>query len=243
MAKIQDVDIPYLEFAEAAAPSTPASGIVRTYSKSDGLMYSKDDAGTETLMSGGGSGIGASIFDAKGDLIVASAADTAARQAVGANGTVLVARSGEANGVKWEPPPGSLIALTAFGTSGSYTTTTTLADMDATNLLVTFTVPASGNVLIRLTCQAFNTTTTSVLVWGLRESTTTIQAHQIASSEGLAANKVDTFSRTFYVSGLTPGDSKTYKWAAKHATNSWTMRWENAADSFGWATMEVIAAP
>lgn len=56
MAKIQDVDIPYLEFAEAAAPGTPASGIVRTYSKADGLMYSKDDAGTETLMSGGGGG-------------------------------------------------------------------------------------------------------------------------------------------------------------------------------------------
>lgn len=53
MAKIQDIDIPYLEFAEAAAPGTPAAAIVRTYSKSDGLMYSKDDAGLEAQMSPG----------------------------------------------------------------------------------------------------------------------------------------------------------------------------------------------
>jgi hypothetical protein len=55
MAKIQDIDIPHLEFAEAAAPSTPASGIVRIYAKSDGLLYSKDDAGSESPVSGAGS--------------------------------------------------------------------------------------------------------------------------------------------------------------------------------------------
>ena len=44
------------------------------------------------------------IIDAKGDLIVGSAADTAARQAVGGNGTVLTARSTGTNGVAWETP-------------------------------------------------------------------------------------------------------------------------------------------
>lgn len=52
MAKIQDVDIPHLEFAEAAAPGTPAAGIVRLYAKTDGLLYSKDDAGAETGVTG-----------------------------------------------------------------------------------------------------------------------------------------------------------------------------------------------
>lgn len=56
MAKIQDIDIPHLEFAEGAAPGTPASAIVRLYAKADGLLYSKDDAGTETVVSGGGAG-------------------------------------------------------------------------------------------------------------------------------------------------------------------------------------------
>lgn len=45
-------------YTEGAAPSTPASGKVITYAKTDGLMYSKDDAGTETLMSGGAGGGG-----------------------------------------------------------------------------------------------------------------------------------------------------------------------------------------
>ena len=56
MAKIQDIDIPHLEFAEAAAPATPAAAIVRIYAKADGLLYSKDDAGVETLVSGGAGG-------------------------------------------------------------------------------------------------------------------------------------------------------------------------------------------
>ena len=47
------------------------------------------------------SGIPATIIDAKGDLIAGTAADTAARLAVGANDLVLTAASGEATGLKW----------------------------------------------------------------------------------------------------------------------------------------------
>jgi hypothetical protein len=42
------------------------------------------------------------IVDAKGDLIAATAADTPARLAVGANGTMLVADSAETTGMKWK---------------------------------------------------------------------------------------------------------------------------------------------
>lgn len=65
MAKIQDIDLPYLEFAEAAAPSTPASGIVRIYAKTDGSLYQKDDAGTETGLAGSGGSsafVGAKVY-------------------------------------------------------------------------------------------------------------------------------------------------------------------------------------
>lgn len=41
-----------ITFDEGAAASTPAAADVVIYAKSDGLMYSKDDAGVETLMSG-----------------------------------------------------------------------------------------------------------------------------------------------------------------------------------------------
>lgn len=46
-------------------------------------------------------GIPATIFDAKGDLIAATAADTASRLAVGTNGQVLTADSTAATGLAW----------------------------------------------------------------------------------------------------------------------------------------------
>jgi hypothetical protein len=46
----------YVDYAEVAAPATPASGYVRQYAKTDGKLYQKDDAGTETdLAASGGS--------------------------------------------------------------------------------------------------------------------------------------------------------------------------------------------
>ena len=50
--------------------------------------------------------IPASIIDAKGDVIVGTAADTAARLAVGADGQVLTADSAETSGVKGAAPAG-----------------------------------------------------------------------------------------------------------------------------------------
>jgi hypothetical protein len=43
-----------ISFREVTAPATPASGKVHVYAKSDGLIYRKDDAGTETALGGGG---------------------------------------------------------------------------------------------------------------------------------------------------------------------------------------------
>lgn len=48
--------------------------------------------------------VAGTLVDAKGDLIVATAADTVARQAVGTNGQVLTADSTLTNGVKWATP-------------------------------------------------------------------------------------------------------------------------------------------
>ena len=62
--------------------------------------------------------------DAKGDLIVGTAADTAARLAVGTNGHLLTAASGEATGLKYALDPvidlvttkGDIVAATAADT-------------------------------------------------------------------------------------------------------------------------------
>jgi hypothetical protein len=76
----------------------------------------------------------ATEIDAKGDLVVGTGADTFARLAVGANGTVLTAASGEATGLEWAAPASgggmtllsttsvsSLSTVTISSISGSYT--------------------------------------------------------------------------------------------------------------------------
>lgn len=57
------------------------------------MLWSDEQAAPDAILE--------SLIDAKGDLIVGSAADTAARLAVGANTFVLTADSAEATGLKW----------------------------------------------------------------------------------------------------------------------------------------------
>lgn len=75
----------------------------------------------------------ASVVDAKGDLLVASADDTLARLAVGSNNQVLVADSSATNGVKWA-------ALSGIG--GAWSTWTP-------------TVTQTGNVTFTQTAQSY----------------------------------------------------------------------------------------
>ena len=60
---------------------------------------------------GSASAINPTIVDAKGDIIAATAADTVARLAVGANGTVLTAASGQATGLQWATPSSGAMVL------------------------------------------------------------------------------------------------------------------------------------
>lgn len=86
----------------AARPAASAVGTGALYSCTDhNLIYQTDGSSWATWATLTGTGISETLLDAKGDLVVASAADTAARLAVGTNGYVLTADSAEATGVKW----------------------------------------------------------------------------------------------------------------------------------------------
>jgi hypothetical protein len=62
-----------------------------------------------------------SLFDVKGDILVASADNTPAKLGVGTNGYILTANSGATNGIEWAAAPISLPSQS--GNTGKYLTT------------------------------------------------------------------------------------------------------------------------
>jgi len=68
-------------------------------------------------------GIQPTIFDAKADILTATAADTPARLAVGTNDTVLTADSSTATGLKWAAPSSGGFTLLSTTTLSAQSTT------------------------------------------------------------------------------------------------------------------------
>ena len=87
-------------------------------------------SGTVTLALDSAAVIAPTIVDAKGDLISASAADTPARLAVGANDTVLTADSSTATGLKWATPAAG--GMTLLNTTTLTGTSVTIGSIPAT---------------------------------------------------------------------------------------------------------------
>lgn len=111
----------YVDFAEGAAPGTPASGKARLYVKADGLFYGKDDAGAETALSGGGSG-----GSAAGTYAARPAASTAGALYFSSDSLIVSRDTGSAwqhylslAGPLTAPP-----AISTFGTSVNMSTST-----------------------------------------------------------------------------------------------------------------------
>lgn len=94
-------------------------------------------------------GIQPTIVDAKGDIIAATAADTPARLAVGANDTVLTADSSTATGLKWAAPAASGTSWTLLNTGGTTltgATTITVSGISSINkLMILFEGASSVN--------------------------------------------------------------------------------------------------
>lgn len=87
-----------------------------------------------------------SIVDAKGDIIAATADNTVARLAVGANNTVLTADSTTATGLKWATPTGSTTGTILQVVTGTYATSTSSSSTTLVDTGLTATItPSSVN--------------------------------------------------------------------------------------------------
>jgi hypothetical protein len=99
-----------------------------------------------------GSAINPNIVDAKGDIIAATAADTVARLAVGANDTVLTADSSTATGLKWATPAagGMTLISTTTLTGSSITLSSIPATYNNLELIIQNFLPATDNVVLKM---------------------------------------------------------------------------------------------
>jgi hypothetical protein len=137
---------------------------------------------------------------------------------------------------------GSALLGYDVNTSGDETTSSaTLADVDATNAAVTFTAPASGNVLVRLSASASpGGTANAFQTWGLREGGSDIAggiAESIAVRCAVASTEQYTgVTKVFVLTGISAG-SHTYKWSWAQSSGTGTMR----ANASSPAVMEVWA--
>ena len=127
---------------------------------------------------GSASAINPTIVDAKGDIITATAADTPARLAVGANDTVLTAASGEATGLKWAtassfaPNLAPLIAtqfIKTFASQGA-SASAVLPTTNTTYYIPIFLPTFSAD---RITLRADSGATTSNIRMGLYNASST----------------------------------------------------------------------
>jgi hypothetical protein len=102
-------------------------------------------------------GIQPTIVDAKGDIIAATAADTPARLAVGANDTVLTADSSTATGLKWATASGGKVLQSVQATTSTDTSNSTSTYADST-LTVNITPTLATSKILIMTSQALRRT-------------------------------------------------------------------------------------
>ena len=131
------------------------------------------------------SGIPATIIDAKGDLIAGTAADTAARLAVGANNTVLTADSSTATGLKWAAPAGgggeSWTQVATGSLSGASVSLTSLSTYDKYLLLI-YDISFTGTDSLNI---KFNSSSSNYRTLGFSRTT------QINSTNNAAVVSID----------------------------------------------------
>jgi hypothetical protein len=151
-----------LLLSEAAAPSTPATGKVYVYAKTDGRVYAKDDAGTETAFAGITSGTAVTASGTSVDFTGIPAGTkriTIMLAGLSTNGTsAKVVQIGDSGGVENTGYLSNVATLTTAVTSSNAT---------ASFLFVEASVAAraeSGDIVLTLLDSATNTWAFSGLV-------------------------------------------------------------------------------
>lgn len=107
-------------------------------------------------------------------------------------------------------------------TSSAFSTTSsTFADVSTSNLAVTFTPTSTGKVLVVLEGYGRPDSTSTTLAWNLRDGSGDVAGTNRLIYQATQRARLRT---SIYLSGLTPGQSYTYKWGFASTDNTNAVR-------------------
>ena len=196
---------------QGSTPSTPSASHDRLYFRtSDGKPCYVDSTGTVTVLATGSGGM-TNPMTTTGDIIYSSDnSGTPARLAIGSSTAYL--HGGTTPG--YSEIAGTRLAIVVNTAGGNQTTTSaTEADVDATNAVITFTAPASGNVVVAATCTVNISAANNNAFFGLREGTTNLGSGLTFACQGQTATQQEILVPwKMYLTGISAG-SHTYKLA------------------------------
>lgn len=172
----------------------------------------------------------------------------------GTAGQVLAKNSATNYDTAWTTPSGgggtgSQLCPPVIYNPATFTTvsaTGTNADIDATNLAITFTATTTAAII---TLSGVGASGSAGYYWSLRQGTTDIAGSSRLTSSSVAGGVSVTV--TIKVTGLTIGNSYTYKWAHRHGGGASSIRFGGPSGSefsgsattyAGPATMEARSA-
>lgn len=184
------------------------------------------------------------ILDAKGDLISATAADTPARLAVGANGTYLSADSSTSTGLKWVTlSSGKLLQAISTGKSDTFTASSnTYTDITGLSVSITPTSATSKVFVIAMVNHTGGIGSNSSMIQLVRASTAIAIGDAASNRSRESAEVLAVDNGKFYTSVIAYLDSPattsstTYKIQNKNngAGTTYVNRSEADVDSAGY---------
>lgn len=174
-----------------------------------GDMEALADAIDTALFTFNPDAIAETLLNAKGDLVVASSNDNAARLAVGTNGQVLTADSAQTLGVKWSTPSVGVGASATVFTAET-TSSASFTDLATPGPAVTVTIGPAGIAVVFLDFQYINSQTSSGTMHYAMSGANTASPFSLDGVDVFntdPGNAITTFARAQVLTGLTAGST------------------------------------